>query len=152
MKGFRVYLTMPGETIEMAKFTMRVPLSEVVKISIKPLLTKTSKHLRNYKPSERQCFFNFERRLHFYRLYTEHNCVAECLTNYTLQECQCAKFSMPSEYSSFIMVEFFTIFLLFRSKTNTDLWYEPTEMLQRCKKGKKSISKMMEESNVIRPR
>lgn len=45
----------------------------------------------------RQCFFNNERYLRFFKLYTQANCELECLTNHTLKECSCVKFSMPSK-------------------------------------------------------
>lgn len=43
----------------------------------------------------RQCFFNEERYLQFFKVYTQQNCELECLTNFTLSQCGCVKFSMP---------------------------------------------------------
>lgn len=46
----------------------------------------------------RQCFFDTERQLRFFKIYTQRNCELECLANFTVKTCGCAKFSMPSGY------------------------------------------------------
>lgn len=74
---------------------LRVPLLEQAEISVVPTLTYTSTELRGYTPSQRQCFFNSERRLFFFKFYAQHNCEAECLSNYTKIKCGCVKFSSP---------------------------------------------------------
>lgn len=51
--------------------------------------------LRTYKPHQRDCYFEGERELKFFKSYTKSNCDWECLTNYTLAFCDCVKFSMP---------------------------------------------------------
>lgn len=45
----------------------------------------------------RQCYFNGERYLRLFRMYTQHNCELECLANYTMAKCGCVKFSMPRD-------------------------------------------------------
>lgn len=94
--GFEVYLHMPGETTIMARQSFRFDLNDTVKILIKPSLITTSNGLRSYRPNQRGCFFNFERQLRFLKMYTQSNCEAECLVNYTLKKCGCVKYSMPS--------------------------------------------------------
>lgn len=51
-------------------------------------------NFKNYQ--RRQCFFEKERILKFFNVYTQPNCELECLANYTVDLCGCAKFSMPS--------------------------------------------------------
>lgn len=53
--------------------------------------------LRRYQPEKRQCYFDNERKLKFFKQYTTDNCFYECLVNYTLQTCGCVKFSMPRQ-------------------------------------------------------
>lgn len=43
----------------------------------------------------RQCYFQKEKYLRYFRSYTQSNCELECLTNYTLKSCGCVKFYMP---------------------------------------------------------
>lgn len=52
-------------------------------------------NLHNF-PFRRQCYFNDERYLRYFRSYSQSNCQVECLTNYTINKCGCAKFWMPS--------------------------------------------------------
>lgn len=89
---------MPGQSLKITRHFLRVPLFEEAEILIKPTLTYTSGDLRSYTPKQRQCFFNSDRRLRFYKIYSKNNCESECLANFTNQECGCVKFSQPSNY------------------------------------------------------
>jgi amiloride-sensitive sodium channel len=51
--------------------------------------------LRRFTPKQRQCYFENERQLKFFKSYTKSHCDLECVTNYTLALCGCVKFSMP---------------------------------------------------------
>lgn len=99
-QGFRMILTMPGETMAMSRNYYRLPISENSLISIKPKLTITSDGVRGYEPNQRQCFYQSERKLRFFKIYTQTNCEAECTANVTKTKCGCVKFSMPSMNSS----------------------------------------------------
>lgn len=96
-KGFQIFLTTPGETVDRSQNYLRMPISEQNIIKIGPKLTITSEGLRSYKPNQRQCFYNSEHPLRFFKMYTKANCNAECLANFTNIECGCVKFSMPSK-------------------------------------------------------
>lgn len=93
-QGISVILSTPGETLKMGN-SFQMPHSEYTKIAIKTKLTETSQKLRAYTPYQRQCFFSDERQLRFYRNYTQSNCEAECLANFTKIECGCVAFFMP---------------------------------------------------------
>uniref|UniRef100_T1GZT5 Uncharacterized protein n=1 Tax=Megaselia scalaris TaxID=36166 RepID=T1GZT5_MEGSC len=62
---------------------------------LKPSMITTSDGIINYTPEGRQCYFNNERYLKYFNIYTQKNCESECLSNYTLKHCGCVKFSMP---------------------------------------------------------
>lgn len=94
--GFKIFLHTPGDVLKESDVSIRVPFSEEVQISIKPKLTSTSDGLRKYDIEKRQCFFNSENKLNFFKFYSQGNCQAECLANYTLKMCGCVKFNMPS--------------------------------------------------------
>lgn len=98
--GFRLFLHVPGEMPKMSRQFHYVTVSEDIKLSIKATLITTSDGLQSYKPSQRQCFFNSDRQLRFFKNYTQTNCEAECLANFTKRECECVKFSMPSRTTS----------------------------------------------------
>lgn len=96
IQGFKVILNTPGQTLKISRHAFRVPLSEQAEISIKPTLITTANALVKYSPDQRKCFFGAERQLRFFKYYAQHNCEAECLANFTLVECGCVKFHMPS--------------------------------------------------------
>lgn len=99
-QGFRIVLSTPGQTIKMFRESIQIPFSENAVVSVKPTSTHTSKKLYHLEPEKRECFFDDERYLRFFKFYAKHNCEVECLTNFTLRECGCVKFSMPSKYNS----------------------------------------------------
>jgi amiloride-sensitive sodium channel len=42
--------------------------------------------------TRRQCYFDGERQLKFFQIYTKANCELECLTNSTMRYCNCSAF------------------------------------------------------------
>lgn len=96
IQGFKVLLHIPGEVPQVSKHYLRVPMKEEVLISVKPNMMTTSESLAGYKPWERQCFFDAERQLRFFKIYTQRNCELECLSNFMMAKCGCVKFSLPS--------------------------------------------------------
>lgn len=99
VQGFKIYLHTPGETRASKQF-FRVQSKQDVQVSIKPNVMATDEGLVKYSPERRQCFFNNERSLQFYKIYTQNNCELECLVNLTLERCNCVKFSMPRANST----------------------------------------------------
>lgn len=57
----------------------------------------TSESVKKYNPKRRECFFSSERRLKYFKTYSQLNCKLECLTNETLQHCDCVNFFMPRD-------------------------------------------------------
>ncbi|XP_058461711.1 pickpocket protein 28-like [Malaya genurostris] len=97
VQGFKILLHTSSEYPQVSKQYFRVPLHQEVIISVKPQMITTSDGLRHYAPHRRQCYFNHERRLKYFQVYTQQNCKLECITNYTLNLCGCVKFSMPRD-------------------------------------------------------
>lgn len=62
---------------------------------IYPKSHRTDEALRRFSPQVRNCYFEGERVLKFFKVYTKALCEYECSTNQTLKECGCVKFSMP---------------------------------------------------------
>lgn len=97
VQGFKILLHTPGEIPQVSRHYFRVPLLQEVLVSVKPNMITTSEGLRHYEPNRRQCFFDSERQLRFFKAYTQRNCELECLSNFTLAQCGCVKFSLPSK-------------------------------------------------------
>lgn len=112
MDGFKVLLHSPDEFPMVSEFYMRLPLGKSAAMFLKPQLTKVVGSLESESFerfvytlilckstktvfSRRQCFFNSDRKLRFFKVYNQNNCHVECITNYTFGKCGCIKFSMP---------------------------------------------------------
>ncbi|GAB0097251.1 pickpocket protein 28 [Sergentomyia squamirostris] len=102
VQGFRILLHTPAEIPQVSRHYISIPLNQVITVSVKPSMFSTSKALKNYEPTRRQCYFNHERQLHFFRIYTQRNCNLECLSLYTKKKCGCVRFFMPRDNDTLI--------------------------------------------------
>ncbi|XP_054277184.1 pickpocket protein 28-like [Macrosteles quadrilineatus] len=64
-------------------------------VKITPDIKVTDKILRKWTPAQRGCFFEDERFLKFFNIYTEKNCDLECEANISLSRCGCVPFYAP---------------------------------------------------------
>jgi acid-sensing ion channel, other len=64
-------------------------------VEIVPEIIKTDKSLMKLNPDLRECYFDNERSLRFFRTYTQKNCEIECFTNHTIQKCGCVSLDQP---------------------------------------------------------
>lgn len=94
-QGFDITFTIPGEAMSMYRRVYKAEISHDIQIAFIPEIVATSEGLRNYGPEQRQCFYQSERKLRFFKLYTQYNCEEECIAIYTKQECGCVRLSMP---------------------------------------------------------
>jgi amiloride-sensitive sodium channel len=62
-------------------------------IVITPEIIRTEKSLRKLKPDERECYFEGEKLLRFFKTYSIEHCEEECFTNITLVQCKCINFN-----------------------------------------------------------
>lgn len=58
---------------------------------------RTSSKVNNWAPKIRNCYFQNEKTLKFFKIYTIHNCEMECRANNTFSECGCNAYYQPSE-------------------------------------------------------
>lgn len=93
--GFRLYLSSIGEAPIISRKYSFINPEEDVQIILEPTLITASDDLRKYDPNNRQCFFNSESQLRFFKIYTQNNCELESVANFTLLACGCVRFSMP---------------------------------------------------------
>lgn len=95
LQGYKVVLHHPSELPDMDKH-FRLPLDYAVYVGIKPTMITVSEALLDYRPEDRKCYFAEEKPLRMYKLYTQQNCLSECLANYTFSQCGCVAFYMPT--------------------------------------------------------
>lgn len=115
--GFKVTFTDPTESLQHLRKYHNIALNRTTFFTISPRLTITSStYIREYEPNARGCYMNAERHLRYFKHYSQRNCEMECVTNFTLAQCGCVKFSMPSEYQFVVHSTRFdltNIFMLF---------------------------------------
>lgn len=98
--GFKVTFHLPNELPQIRRKFFQVGINQAAMFLVAPNVMETSPTLRNYAPAVRQCYFSSERKLRFFRHYTQHNCELECFSNNSLTECGCVHFSRPSKTNS----------------------------------------------------
>lgn len=103
---FQVTIHLPSKIPEIPDNHFALPLDQRVTGVIIPRVINTSKAVKKFDVSKRDCYFASERPLYFFKIYTQENCVIECKTNYTLAHCGCVGFHMPSELIVLISVAF----------------------------------------------
>lgn len=93
--GCRICLHMPDERIDVRK-CIPVTLGSHTKIDVDVNVMSTLENLRSYLPHVRGCYFEHERQLYYFKLYSRKKCEFECLTNLTRKELSCVHYYMPS--------------------------------------------------------
>ncbi|XP_029721589.2 pickpocket protein 28-like [Aedes albopictus] len=93
--GFQVSLHPPDEYKTTSNRIFRLPFQQALLLTVRPQLTTISRELKKHDHSRRQCYFNDERYLRFFKIYNSHNCNLECFANLTDKDCHCDTFSRP---------------------------------------------------------
>ncbi|XP_043526705.1 pickpocket protein 28-like [Frieseomelitta varia] len=93
--GFKMLLHNPVETPKIAEFAFTLTPGEETRVIVAPRISAASKSIINIPLKKRKCFFTSERKLRYYRTYTQRNCVLECEANFTQKNCHCVQYYMP---------------------------------------------------------
>lgn len=64
-------------------------------VIISPEITRTEENLRKLNPSARECYFEGERKLKFFKTYSLANCEEECFSKMIFEHCDCVPFNKP---------------------------------------------------------
>ncbi|XP_068083948.1 pickpocket protein 28 [Anabrus simplex] len=95
MEGFKVMLHNPAVFPQVRQPFFQIPSKRQVMVWVKPEMMETDDHLRSYSPADRRCYFQKERILRYFNVYTQESCELECISNYTMKKCGCVMFYMP---------------------------------------------------------
>ncbi|XP_062557737.1 pickpocket protein 28-like [Armigeres subalbatus] len=88
-KGFKVSIHPPDEYWTMSNRFFRLPFQQALLLTVDPKLTTISQDLKKHHHTRRQCYFNDERYLKFFKIYNTNNCLFECFANLTDSFCHC---------------------------------------------------------------
>ncbi|XP_044758991.1 uncharacterized protein LOC123316815 [Coccinella septempunctata] len=97
LQGVRVSLHMPARIPRPSQVFFSVGLDRLTTVAVTPSLMTTTPTIKEYDPEDRNCYFGTERKLKYFKLYSQANCDLECWTNYTIQYCGCVHFYMPRD-------------------------------------------------------
>jgi amiloride-sensitive sodium channel len=64
-------------------------------VEITPEIIKTDMNLKKLSPNERGCYFDKEKKLKFFQIYSLQNCELECFANIIYQKCGCLPLTLP---------------------------------------------------------
>ncbi|XP_053685967.1 pickpocket protein 28-like [Sabethes cyaneus] len=95
LSAVTVYLHNPVDFPYKAKSAMFVEPGQKVDVSIKPLVKLSPNVLKYYPAESAKCYFEGQRKLRFFKIYTQENCELECRTNYFLEKKKCVLAYMP---------------------------------------------------------
>lgn len=95
--SFSIHLHSPYDYPGIEKEIHLIPFGSFSQIAITPKVTFTPNRLISYDTSIRHCYFEHEKKLKFFKIYTYSNCELECLVEQTLRDCKCVMFDMPHE-------------------------------------------------------
>lgn len=92
---FRVFLHLPNEAIKnvMAK-SFIIKIGRQTQVMLTPKMVHSSENLKSIKAEHRRCYFEGEKKLKYFKSYTENNCINECFSNFTLESCGCVSYNM----------------------------------------------------------
>lgn len=100
LQGFKLAIHSTTDVPRFSKQFYRIPFQSEVLLAVNPNMVKTSHNLKHYKPKVRQCYFDGEMKLNYFKVYTQSNCEYECLTKFTDKTCGCVRFGALKEKSS----------------------------------------------------
>ncbi|GJQ86100.1 hypothetical protein Trydic_g15256 [Trypoxylus dichotomus] len=100
LQGYKVIVHNPSEVPTQNHNYLRLPLDQAVFVSLSPEVITTRQVLETYAASERQCYFNNEKKLSRFNHYTRYNCEVECLSYLIERILECLDFYLPRKNES----------------------------------------------------
>lgn len=98
---FKVFLHSPFEIPSNQHQSYDMDISQIVTLSVRPRVVLASDNIKTaYTAKQRRCYFNSEKKLRYFRIYSKRNCEIECLANITIAKCSCTPFWLPRDNDS----------------------------------------------------
>lgn len=103
--GFMMDMHSSNDIPKVSHRVLKIPLNQELAVAVRSTVMTTSDALVDYPSNVRQCYFDGEKDLKFFKTYTQLNCEMESLTNFTLDMCGCIRIGMPFDKKKQIYVE-----------------------------------------------
>ncbi|CAG9810348.1 unnamed protein product [Chironomus riparius] len=95
-RGFDIYWHLPNEIVTDWHSTKNIwNLKKYNQITLKVKSFKMSPELQKYDVMHRQCYFENEKKLKYFKIYSEKNCMLECLSDQMIADCGCTRYYIP---------------------------------------------------------
>ncbi|KAG5673243.1 hypothetical protein PVAND_003306 [Polypedilum vanderplanki] len=93
-KGGLMYFHDPYEMPSKFTQSMMINENQYNEIFVEPQMMEVDESFYDENPLERNCYFDDERKLNFFKVYTKPNCLFECMSEFMAQKCGCVEFFM----------------------------------------------------------
>lgn len=90
----RTHLIMPHLPNELPFDAFRLPYGDMMTIDVRVKSFRADESVNKISVEQRECYFEDEKKLKYFKSYTRKNCFTECIANITLHRCGCAKIDM----------------------------------------------------------
>ncbi|XP_060876363.1 pickpocket protein 28-like isoform X1 [Metopolophium dirhodum] len=77
--------------------TAYVTGSSMLSVALSLNIIRTSHKIKKWTPKLRNCYYQHEKKLKFFKIYTLHNCEMECRANNTFNVCGCNAYFQPRD-------------------------------------------------------
>ncbi|XP_053947849.1 pickpocket protein 28 [Anastrepha ludens] len=118
--GLKIVTHNPIDAPHVKETGLTIQLGHQYRLRFNVASSKALPSTRSISPKRRQCLFNNELKLHYFRYYTRRNCERECDAMYFLRRCQCIPYYMPLIYpnASVCHVKDFNCEIMVEAETN----------------------------------
>lgn len=89
--GFKLALHTPSDIPRFKKRFYRIPLNKEFLLSIEPKVMTTAPEIFDYKPRTRQCHFDGEQKMKYFRVYSQTNCELDYYIRFIILKCNCVR-------------------------------------------------------------
>ncbi|XP_053965737.1 pickpocket protein 28 [Anastrepha ludens] len=96
--GFKIGMHSPIETTTIRETALILPIGYETRLRVDVVRTEATSTVRKLSRNERQCVFNGEEKLLYFRHYSSRSCVSECRTRFLYNQCKCLPYNLPSIY------------------------------------------------------
>ncbi|CAH2055754.1 unnamed protein product, partial [Iphiclides podalirius] len=94
--GFTVLISSPTDHVYTST-VLRLPMNKMTTIEVSPITYKTDSALRALPPYLRQCYFQDERKLEYFEMYSDSNCKHDLWIREVKEKCNCVLFNWPTK-------------------------------------------------------
>ncbi|XP_075167156.1 pickpocket 12 [Haematobia irritans] len=110
--GFKVSISSPIDLPQVKEAGLTVPLRSESRFRLETILSEAARSIRGINRKQRQCLFQNEEPLLYYKYYSKHHCENECQAEYMIRQCGCIPYYLPVIYSNVTICDMSRLFCI----------------------------------------